>query len=270
MKPALKAVAAALASGFLAAAHAQMGPPPPAAGMTMPHAEPGYAPGPAPFQQAPGPAAAWPQQPVGLIALSAEQLQNTMSAEQMLRSRVRAADGEHIGRVEDIIALPDGGVSALMVSSGGLLGVGTAYYRVPSSHVQVRPGVRELFVRLTREQLERFRVADRQQIGPHEWRVSDLIRDRVYTRDGVGYGSVQDVFIGLEGRVRAVIVAGGGPFAGMFAYPFDPQTFDARRNVHTLPLTRSQVTQLLPIHPDSLRIVTLGEHRTAPQPPIRR
>jgi sporulation protein YlmC with PRC-barrel domain len=265
MKPAFKGLAGAVAAVALAswgAVHAQWTAPPPPTGMTMPQAHPGQAG--AQFQP---PHAAMSQQPMGLMAMTPDQLQNMMSAEQLMRSRVRAADGENIGRVEEILASFDGRVTALTISSGGFLGRGATYYRVPANQVEARPAMRELFLRVTRQQLDHFRVADRQQIAPNEWRASDLIKDRVYTSDRVAYGAVQDVFIGLDGRVRAVIISGGGPFDGMFAYPYDPRTFDARRDVHTLPFTRQQVAQFLPISPDALRMVTLGEGRVAGQQP---
>ncbi|WIJ24963.1 PRC-barrel domain-containing protein [Devosia sp. RR2S18] len=145
---------------------------------------------------------------------------------------------EPIGGTEDLILRSDGEVLALVAEIGGFLDIGDVHVSVPWDQVQFGEGWARVPIvedtvgdyGLLEDNTEFRAVAgnitagvDDLSPGAGAWRASALIGDVVNTRDGVGFGRVQDLLISGD-EAKAMIVApnlGLGLF-GEHAIPFQP------------------------------------------------
>lgn len=187
-------------------------------------------------------------------------------AQQLLGAPVRARDGtdDAIGEVANILVDGNGYVEAVLADVGGILDLGETRLRVPWEALTVDFGgeTPSVAIPVVEESVERFDLfsgtdGELQLVEPdapewqRTWRVTELIDDYVVLADGNRYGWVDDVVVGGDGLVQAVIVgAVGGPGpAHPYAYPFFgyEQGYRAGRNYYALPYDAAEVTRLEPV-----------------------
>lgn len=86
---------------------------------------------------------------------SATQLKSgEVRASHLLEATVKRLTGDSIGEVEDVIVSSDGAVRHVVISIGGVLGVGAKIIALPLDRFQVAPDGATLFLRLSEEELE--------------------------------------------------------------------------------------------------------------------
>lgn len=136
---------------------------------------------------------------------------------------VYGANGDEIGEVEDIV-IEDGAVSALIVESDGFLDIGDTHFKVPFEDVSI-VGYDTVNVPLSEARVEEFDMTrgmdDEPATGP-AWRVSAIINDYAVLNDGGRYGYVEDMMIGQDGDVEAVLIDGSYEYGyeGPYAMPY--------------------------------------------------
>ena len=192
-------------------------------------------------------------------------------AQQLLGAPVTGRDDtdEAIGEVANILVDGNGYVEAVLADVGGIVDVGETRLRVPWDALTVdfggeRPSVA---IPVVEDSIERFNLfagtdGELQLVEPdapelqRTWRVTELIDDYVVLADGGRYGWVDDVVVGGDGLVQAVIVpAVGGPGpAHPYAYPFYgyEQGYRPGRNYYAVPYDADEVTRLEPVELDKI------------------
>jgi hypothetical protein len=81
-------------------------------------------------------------------------LQGGWSAAKILDARVRSADGEDVGEIEDLVLSANAEVVAAVVSVGGVLGVADKLVAVPYSDLRVWSDGETLAISLTRAEAD--------------------------------------------------------------------------------------------------------------------
>jgi sporulation protein YlmC with PRC-barrel domain len=142
---------------------------------------------------------------------------------------VRGPGGEEVGEVESIVFGPEGKVLKLILSTGGILGIGDKNLAVKFSDVRIGPDYDYVTTPITAASVEKFGLFDgvaekSGDVGPRQWRSSELIGDYVQLKEGIRYAYVRDLIVSKEGQLQAVIVSpdvGYSPgLRGYYAYPF--------------------------------------------------
>jgi sporulation protein YlmC with PRC-barrel domain len=83
-----------------------------------------------------------------------DRLHEDWSAADLLGARVRSADGEDVGEIEDLVLSADAKVVTAVVSVGGLLGVADKLVAVPYNDLRVWSDDESLAIPLTRAETE--------------------------------------------------------------------------------------------------------------------
>jgi sporulation protein YlmC with PRC-barrel domain len=192
---------------------------------------------------------AWNAHPYALShAEMNEMLRNAYSAERLLGMDVAGTYGDSIGEVENIILSRDGTAQAIIVATGGVFGLGETTYRIPWEDVRLDMRQDRLFVPLASENLSRFRwgaEGDRARAG--ELLADSILDGDVALSDGRRTGEVDDLIIGRDGDVKAVIVSSDyfGGEADEYAYPVQGQlAFDTTTHHYTLPFASADRVEL--------------------------
>jgi len=161
-----------------------------------------------------------------MTGLDRESLRGAFRVDDLVEEAdVYGQDGDEIGEVEDIVIGPDGRVVAMIVEAGGFLDIGDTHFRVPWEEVEIR-GYDDVRVPLVEDNIADYDVlrdrSDERLVAQREWRASELIEDYAYLSDGSGYGYVDDMLIGQDGEIRAVVVEGGvqQDYGGPYALPW--------------------------------------------------
>lgn len=184
--------------------------------------------------------------------VTASELYLGVRAGVLMEQDVKGADGNHIGEIQDILVNPAGRVTAVTVVAGGFLGIGDTAFRVPWRDVDLTPGQPGVRIDFTEETAERFGLFDGPDTvatGPREFRLSELIGDFVRLRDGTGYGMVNDVVIGRDGRVDGVLVTRDRRWGGStYAYPYYGYGygFDPGRDYYVIPFADARAAAEAP------------------------
>lgn len=129
-----------------------------------------------------------------------------VSANEILGMPVRAANGQALGKVDDLIIDPHGGVILIVRTPRG------QRLRLAWSQAEFSSGKE---VRAARGgKLEPLASARRQTTEgkPNAPRLKQLVGNPVVTGNGTRYGTVQDFRIGQNGEVSAVMVDSEPPF----------------------------------------------------------
>jgi sporulation protein YlmC with PRC-barrel domain len=90
-----------------------------------------------------------------------DRLNEGWSAAEILGARVRSAEGEDVGEIEDLVFSADAKVVTAVVSVGGLLGVAEKRVAVPYADLRVWPEDQSLAIPLTRAEAEAAGAYDR-------------------------------------------------------------------------------------------------------------
>jgi sporulation protein YlmC with PRC-barrel domain len=179
------------------------------------------------------------------------------SVRTLVGKKVRGPGGEDVGEVESIVFDPDGKVAKLILSTGGVLGVGDKNLAVKWSDVRVGPNYDYVTTPITAASVEKFGLFDgvaekSGAVGPRQWRSSELIGDEVQLKEGVRYASVRDLIVSQEGQLQAVIVSPDVGYArgmrGYYAYPFYGYGYgwNPGNPNYNLPYGKADVAELLP------------------------
>lgn len=175
--------------------------------------------------------------------LDRDALRNGVSAERILGMDVQGVRGESIGEVENIIVSRDGHVRAVVVDAGGILGVGETAYRIPWREVRMDRSGEHLIVPLAESDIERFRWgAEDVRLSVREMFVDSIMDSDVALNDGMDVGEIEDLIIGRDGRVKALVVESDiFDDVDRIAFPFHgPVAYNAWSDHYTLPIDRAQ------------------------------
>jgi sporulation protein YlmC with PRC-barrel domain len=174
--------------------------------------------------------------------------------------KAKGTGGENIGAVKDVVVDPAGKTSALIISHGGVLGIGDKALRVPVDQVKPDPKADAVAVPIAKNNVDSFRLRqDRPTPGAQaEMKVSALLDDQIYLGE-TRYGEVEDFIIGPDGRVKAVIVdAEESSKRGRVALPWQADTHDLARNRFSFNYDRNAVEKLRPFDYAALGIAAPG------------
>ncbi|HEX6321199.1 MAG TPA: PRC-barrel domain-containing protein [Burkholderiales bacterium] len=175
-----------------------------------------------------------------------------ISAREVIDTPVRAASGERIGDVKDIIVDRNGHISRLVVEVGGFFELGDQHIGVPWKDITFGEDMR--FVQVPLREVENGTYSLFGSVPQGEdvpaaltsWRVNELIGDYASLADVPRYGIVTDVIFDNRGRTQAVVVdrAGDSGGFGLYAYPYTG--FAPASYAHALPYGRETVVALEP------------------------
>ena len=161
---------------------------------------------------------------IDLTTWSNQPLYAGFSAETFLDAEVYDQDGEQIGEVEDMIVNPDGTVQALVIEAGGFLDIGDTHFAYPFKKARIlsTDAVRVQFDEDNLDAYSMFRDLDERPVTGRNWKITELIDDYAYLHDRRAYGWVDDVILGWNGQVRAVIVSPDAAYGvgGPYAWPY--------------------------------------------------
>ena len=170
----------------------------------------------------------------------------------MIDAPVRAANGERIGDVKDIIVDRNGSISKVVVEVGGFFELGDQHIGVPWKDIKI--GEDMAFVQVPLREVEQGTYSLFGEVPQGEdvpaaltsWRVNELIGDYAALADVPRYGLVTDVIFDSRGRAQSVVVDRAGYWGGygLYAYPFTG--FHAAAYAHPLPYRSETVVALRP------------------------
>ena len=194
-------------------------------------------------------------QKIDIASWNQADLYDGWTAEQLFDTEVRGLENDEIGEIENLVINADGKVNKVIIESGGFLDIGDTHFAVNWDDLEFGPDMEWVQVPVDEDNLEEFSLFDGDdevETGPREWRASELINDYVALEDVRGYGIVQDIVIGRDGNVEAVVVypdvayGVGGPYAyPYYGYDYDP-AFDPGAETYNLPYTMSEIQELGP------------------------
>lgn len=175
-------------------------------------------------------------------------IRNGYSAQRLLGMDVAGMNGESIGEVQNILLSKNGEARAIVISAGGVLGIGESTYRIPWSQVRLDMGQERLFVPLSASNVDRFRWgAEGNRAHSGEVHATAVLDGDVALEDGKRSGEVDDLIIGRDGDVKAVILSSDafGDDEERYAYPVDgPLAFNTVTHYYTLPFASSDRVNL--------------------------
>jgi sporulation protein YlmC with PRC-barrel domain len=154
-----------------------------------------------------------------------ERLAGSWQADELIEEAdVYGPNGEEVGEVEDIIIGPDNKVVSVIVEGGGFWDIGDTHFSVPWNEVEI-VGYDRVNVPVTEETVEDYDMArdmDDEFLAKRKWRVSELINDYAVLKGGERFGYVNDVLIGENGEISAVLLDGTTDYGyeGPYAMPY--------------------------------------------------
>lgn len=202
-----------------------------------------------------------PSQAIDIIKWDAAQLRGGYSANRLIGMDVRGSDGKSLGEVEDILVNADGKATAIVVESGGFLGIGDKHFRIPWDQARLAADLEHVVIPLTNENAKLYRdTREREKVRTQsrEYRVSELKNDVVTLRSGARYGRVDDLIISRKGDVEAVVVDAtrtGTATQDRYAYPWRGGALEFDRNMYSLPYEQAQINNLKPFNYRAFNIV---------------
>ena len=196
--------------------------------------------------------------PISLAGWEQTELKSGLSVERLIGMHVRDRSDRSIGEIDNMLVTRDGRVTAVIVSAGGVLGLGETYFRVPWNQVRFHQRTNSVNVPIARDNIERFRWgAEQVAMAANELKVRDLMDGSVALRDGSRYGDLDDLIIGRDGRLKALVVTSAA-FAGVpgrFAFTYRGEVFYREsEKTFNLPYTRDELTDMRPLEYDRLGI----------------
>lgn len=125
-----------------------------------------------------------------------------VSANNVLGMQVLASNGKPLGKVDDLIIEPRGGVTLVVVTPRG------QRLRLPWSNAEFLSGGRDVKAANGGKPLQPV-AQSRQRASlstPSELRLKEIVGNPVVSGNGAHYGTVQDVRVTQTGQVSAVMV----------------------------------------------------------------
>lgn len=211
--------------------------------------------------RAPAPATSASANAVDIINWDQAELRGGYSANRLIGMEVRGNGGDAIGEVEDVLVDASGKATAIVVECGGFLDIGDKHFRIPWDSANLAADLEHVVVPLSTETAAMYRATrDREKVhtGPREYRMSELRNDVVTLVGGERYGAVEDLIIGRDGKVNAIVVEAPAG-RGRYAYPFRSQAYNPDANSYELPYEQTQINNLKPFN---YRAVSVAEPRT--------
>lgn len=175
-----------------------------------------------------------------------------ISAREVIDTPVRAASGERIGDVKDIIVDRNGHISKLVVEVGGFFELGDQHIGVPWKDITFGEDMRFVQVPLREVENGTYSLFGKVPQGEDvpaaltSWRVNELIGDYASLADVPRYGIVTDVIFDNRGRAQAVVVDRAGYWGGFGLYAYPYAGFAPASHAHALPYVRETVVALEP------------------------
>lgn len=147
--------------------------------------------------------------------------------------------GNEIGTVENVIFADDGQALSLIAEVGGFWDIGDTHVNIPWEEVDITTGANRAVVPVTEASVDDYDifgeapavmsdadenvavVDDDLATGLNTFKATDLIGDNAYLNDGAGYGYINDLLVGPQGQIDAIVMdaaAYGTP--GYYAYPY--------------------------------------------------
>ncbi|MEW5727848.1 MAG: PRC-barrel domain-containing protein [Pseudomonadota bacterium] len=174
-------------------------------------------------------------------------------ASRLLQREVFGTGGEEIGEIDNLVLGPGGEVRAIVVESGGIGPLGDVEFRVPWRQVDFAPGFESARVPVADERIEDFDLGDGFRLEPGEWLARDVIGDPVNLVGQDAFGEVEDLVLGRDGRLVAILIEGGGLGAeALYAVPPALGSFDPGHYAVNLPYTPLELGTLNPFQEEAL------------------
>lgn len=157
---------------------------------------------------------------------SGVQLPWAQKSSDVLDKKIVSRDGKELGTAEDLIIGKDGKIEYVILSTGGLLGIGEDKISVPWDKVRATPNVDQLIADVSQSEVQKYseekadkggsrQTAQREQQASfmpfaqiESQRLREFMDQEVVGRDGEALGKVNDVFTDEQGRPMYVVVEG--------------------------------------------------------------
>lgn len=153
--------------------------------------------------------------------------------------------GKSIGKVDDLLVNNRGRITAVVIQSGGFMGIGDRHSRVAWNELQISAAVDSATAPVRRQHARSERethasAEDAARDG--EYRVKRLLNGSVESADGTPFGKVDDLIIGRDGQIKGLVAdAGGFGPLGRYAFPYRPHAHDFDRSAYRVPYDRAQI-----------------------------
>ena len=158
---------------------------------------------------------------------SGQQLHWAQKSSDILDKKVMSKDGKELGKAEDLIIGEDGKIEYVILSSGGLLGIGGEKVAVPWDKIKSTPNVDQLRAEVNQSEVQKYTEGkkdsgekggsqktaegDRKesamplaQLDSEQAR--EFLDQKIVGKDGEELGKVTDLFTSQEGRPMYVVV----------------------------------------------------------------
>lgn len=185
-------------------------------------------------------------------------------SEEIWDAAVFGPDGQQIGGIENVLVGLDGKILSVIAEVGGVWDIGDTHVNVPWSEVTVGENFDRVTIPVNEENVagyslfkdwhltaaeakaETTDVDDDLAVGPHAWKLTDILDDYVMLQGGVPYGYVDDVVFDRTGKLQAIMVRPDVTWGarGPYAYPYP--AWSPALNHHVLPYARADVEGLAP------------------------
>lgn len=191
-------------------------------------------------------------------------------SEEIWDAAVFGPEGQEIGEVENVLVGLDGKILSIIAEVGGVWDIGDTHINVPWSEVRVGENFDRVTIPVNEENVagyslfrdwnltageakaETTDVDDDLAVGPHAWKLTDILDDYVMLKGGVPYGYVDDVIFDQTGMLQAIMVRPDVTWGarGPYAYPYS--AWGPALNYHVLPYARADLEGLAPFDYDKL------------------
>ncbi len=87
-----------------------------------------------------------------------------ITASTVIGDKVKGKDGKELGKIEEIMMdLRTGTLTYLVLSTGGVLGIGDKFFALPLEHLTFDVGEKVFYIDITRDTLKKHRGFDREE-----------------------------------------------------------------------------------------------------------
>ncbi len=185
-------------------------------------------------------------------------LRGGLSAERLLDTQARGADGKKLDEVENFLGDTVGKITGVIIESQGFFEVGDTHLFVPWKQVEVGPNLDYVQVPVNESTLPNFSLFNNDEYiakGAGVLRGSQLMNDWVRLRQGAVYCYGDDVIFTADGQIQAIVVSPDMRYGyGLYAYPYSYGTYRSGLGYYGLPYARSDIAKLKPFDYSALDI----------------
>jgi sporulation protein YlmC with PRC-barrel domain len=152
---------------------------------------------------------------------SGQQLQWAQKSSDILDKKIISKDGKDLGTAEDLIIGKDGKIEYVILSTGGMFGIGGEKVAVPWDKVKSSPNVDQLTAEVTQAEIQKYSDGkkesgetargDRKESAMplaqvDSERAKEFMDQKVMGKDGEELGKVTDLFTSQDGKPMYVVV----------------------------------------------------------------